>query len=271
MKNGIFASQACLIELLTPKQDAPDFEGGLAAFRERFFKIRAHNSVVSIPDNPMGNLHFTAMEVLEHLQLELEPESLLIHLNTFHRKADLDSFLSEADTRGIRYLLCVSGDGSPRLPKLAPEDFNFPVTTITSVELLKYIHGKYPGRFSCGVAFNQYEPEEHETAKLRRKLEAGANFIITQPVMDLSRKILDLGGHDVPVFVGAWLSKRLDLLYPCVGVEPPNPLPEFLPDAHFRQLAEWYPDFKRYCTMLGFKRDWAGLFPQIKSGANAVA
>lgn len=260
MPAALFGAHRYLIELLTPRQDAPDFEADLEVFRERFTKIRAHDGVVSIPDNPLGNLHFTAMEVLTHLGLELQSETLLVHLNTFHRKTDLDTFLNQAGASGVRHLLCVSGDGGPRLPKLEPEDLGMPGTTVTSVELLKYIQTRFPGQFICGVAFNQYEPEEHEKAKLARKLAAGARFIITQPSLEPDIRVRDLKRFDVPVFVGAWFSKRLDLLYRCLGVELKTAPSDYEPVRNFRLLGEWYPGFGRYCSLLGFKRDWSEIF-----------
>ena len=42
----------------------------------------------------------------------------------------------------------------------------------TSVELLKYVNREYPGMFSLGVAFNPYEPEDHEMEKTQRKIDA---------------------------------------------------------------------------------------------------
>lgn len=85
-----------LIELLTPKQNAPDFETDLKTFSERFKKNYDYGAVVSIPDNPLGNLHFAAPEVLTYLSLPIDAEKCLVHLNTFHRKTDLDDFLRQA-------------------------------------------------------------------------------------------------------------------------------------------------------------------------------
>jgi hypothetical protein len=51
-----------IIELLTPKQNDESFEEKLQRFAERYRRILEHGAVVSICDNPLGNLHFTAME-----------------------------------------------------------------------------------------------------------------------------------------------------------------------------------------------------------------
>ena len=134
MKN-IFNNNNYLIELLTPKQNVDDFDAALDKFSERYQKILDAGGVVSIPDNPMGNLHFTPMEVISFLDLPIKPESLIVHLNSFHRKVDLDDFLDTAKETGVQHILCISGDGGPRLPKLEPEDLGLPGKTVTSAEL----------------------------------------------------------------------------------------------------------------------------------------
>lgn len=248
--------QPHLIELLTPKLQSPDFEKDLAVFAERFKKIIQFAAAVSIPDNPLGNLHFSAVEVLSYLAMPIDPEQCLIHLNTFHRKKDLDDFLRQARELSIRYLLCVSGDGSQRLTRLSPSDLNIEVGTVTSVELLQYIRKSYGGDFICGVAFNQYEPEDHETLKLRRKIEAGAQFIITQPAIGRDERVLRLAQFKVPVVVGAWMSKRIDLLQQCLGAETGAMANNYDPLQNLKILRETYRGYGLYYSLLGFNRDW---------------
>ena len=201
-----------LIELLTPRQADEDFETRLQVFGERYRRILDHGAVVSIPDNPLGTLHFTAMETVEFLGLPAPPRENAAPREHLPPKPDLDTFLDAARNAGLKHLLVVSGDGGPRLPKLEPSDIGSSAKTVTSVELLEYIERRYPGEFRCGVAFNHYEPEEHEMAKLRRKVEAGAGFVITQPVIDADATVASLGGFKLPVWVGAWMSKRVELL-----------------------------------------------------------
>ena len=122
MNREIFSNKPYLIEITTPKQSIADFESTLDRFKNRYLRVLDSDCVVAIPDNPLGNLHFTAIEIISYLELAVDPESLLIHLNSFHRKIDLDEFLSTCSDLGVKYLLCVSGDGSPRLPRLEPAD-----------------------------------------------------------------------------------------------------------------------------------------------------
>lgn len=261
-----------VIEALTPAQEDPEFEAKLSVFADRYRRILDHGAVVSIPDNPMGHLHFTALEVIEELDLAIDPERVLVHLNTFHQKHDLDAFLKGAADRGLRYLLVVSGDGGPRLPRLEPEALGLTAKAVTSVELLDYIRSRYPSTFTCGVAYNQYEPVEHETGKLLKKLDAGAEFVITQPVIGADGRIARLMGHGVPVFVEAWMSRKIELVYECVGVTAPHVepgSPAYSPEENLRLLRSAYPTAGVYLSMLGMKKDWSALMPRYAPAGRA--
>ena len=251
-----------IIELLTPKQNDESFEEKLVKFSERYRKILDHGAVVSICDNPMGNLHFTAMEVMDAMELPLDPERTLLHVNTFHRKVDLDGFLAAARGRGLKYLLVVSGDGGPRLPKLEPGDIGVQAKSVTSVELLRYIEREHPGAFTCGVAFNQYEPLSDEREKLSRKLAAGARFVITQPSIGRDPGVADLADAGVEVFVGSWMSKKIELLCDCVGVKKPEG-GTFDPLENLRTVDRAFPSWGIYLAQLGFARDWGEVLTRV--------
>ena len=115
------------------------------------------------------------------------------------------------------------------------------------------------------MAFNQYEPAEHELAKLRRKIEAGARFVVTQPVIDADATVSSLGSFKLPVWVGAWMSKRVDLLLECVGVERPTSAEPYDPAANLARLHDSFPDFGLYLAQLSFKKDWGPLLTRIPS------
>ncbi|MBN2200822.1 methylenetetrahydrofolate reductase [bacterium] len=267
------------MELIAPRQDTQDLDGDFAKFEERYRLFLEHDTVISITDNPMSHLSFMAPEMIDVLGLPVRPENAIVHLNTFHRKTDekfepgkeqneqdLDILLQHALRLGIRYLLCVSGDGSDKFPSLEPQDLGFDPRTVkrvTSVQLMEYIGGAYPGRFTCGVAFNQYEPAREEMEKLERKHQAGAGFIITQPVsmkgesdariveanrnLDAMMKYADQNG--MQVILEAWMSKKLAHLMPeCVGVD--IRFGDFDPWANLRDMHARYPDRKCYFSMI---------------------
>jgi methylenetetrahydrofolate reductase (NADPH) len=126
---------------------------------------------------------------------------------------------------------------------------------VTSVELMRYVDREFPGRFSCGVAFNPYEPQDAELEKMKRKVDAGAKFIITQPILGRDERLDGLAPFGLPVTLDAWMSKKLHLLSECVGHEIPEGTP-YDPMENLRTLRANYPDFGLYLAILGFKTQY---------------
>jgi len=240
------------VELLTPKQNSKDLDGDLEKFATKYRKIMEAGYIACITDNPMGLLSFQATEIIPELDLPVNPEKLMIHLNTFHTKEALDEILSTAGDMGVRYLLIVSGDGSERLPKLAPESIGMDCNAVTAVELTQHIYREYGDRFVCGVAFNPYEPQDHELEKMRHKIDAGAKFIITQPIIGRDERVDALDQFRTPVIIDAWMSKKLHLLSECVGYEIPEDTP-YDPIENLKELRSHYPGHGLYLALLGYK------------------
>jgi len=246
------------IEVLPPKQDTEKLEEDLERFSNKYLRVMDSGYCACITDNAMGLLSFQGTEIIEELELPVIAKQVMIHLNTFHRKDDLDNILDLCKSKGIRYLLIITGDGSERLPKLRPSDIGATdVESVTSVELLKYINREYPDTFILGVAFNPYEPEEHEFEKMKRKIKAGATFIITQPLIERNEVVDSLLQKypEIPVIVEAWMSRKLYLLSEAVGYEIPENT-EFDPIATLKMLHKLYPDCGVYLSLLGFKTQY---------------
>ena len=240
------------IEILTPKQNSEKLEEDLAKFAEKFGQVMASGHMACITDNPMGQLSFQCTEMMQELALPVKPEQVMIHLNTFHTKTDLDGILKKAIELGLKYFLIISGDGSERLPRLKGSDIGYEVESVTSVELLKYIRREYTGAFHLGVAFNPYEPQDHELEKMRRKVAAGAEFIITQPVIEKHAALAGLAEFNLPLVVECWMSKKLSLLSDCVGYKIPDDTP-YDPMGNLKTLIANYPKAGFYLSLLGFK------------------
>lgn len=246
------------VEVLPPKQDSEKLDSDLEMFVEKYNRVMESGYCACITDNAMGHLAFQGTEMIEEMDLEVFPEQIMIHLNTFHTKEDLHKILDTCKAKGIKHLLIISGDGSERLPKLSPSDINaVGVEAVTSVELLKYIGETYPDTFNMGVAFNPYEPPEHEFEKLDRKLANGATFIITQPVIEQNAIVDELLAKfpTIPVIVEAWMSKKLYLLSDAVGYEIPQDT-EFDPIETLKTLHGIYPKCGFYLSLLGFKTQY---------------
>lgn len=246
------------VEILPPKQDSEKLDADLELFASKYNRVMESGYCACITDNAMGLLAFQGTELIEELELPVIAEQLMIHLNTFHTKENLDDILCSCKARGIESLLIITGDGSDRLPKLQPSDVGATdVESVTSVELIKYINRMYPDTFVIGVAFNPYEPAEHEFKKMEKKIEAGASFIITQPLIE-QNPIVDellLKYPEIPVTIEAWMSKKLYLLSEAVGYEIPEDT-QFDPIATLNTLHRIYPKCGVYLSLLGFKTQY---------------
>jgi methylenetetrahydrofolate reductase (NADPH) len=255
------------VELQTPKRSSEDIEKDLAVFADKYGKVLEAGWIVCVTDNPMGLLSYGAMETIELLGLPVRPDRLMVHLNTFHPRKELDGILESFAAAGGRELLVVSGDGSQRLHRLEPSEVGIDCATVTSVELLRYIDREYPGRFHCGVAFNPYEPQDAEREKMKRKVDAGARFIITQPIIGRDDRLEGLAPFGLPVVLDAWMSRKLHLLSECVGHEIPEGTP-YDPMENLRELRRNYPDYGLYLAILGFKTQYP-LLPEFWKEAAA--
>jgi len=253
-----------LIEILTPLRSTPDSaEEKMELFAERYHRIIDSDSGVSIPDNPMGRPRYSALEAIDLCGLPIDPETMVMNLNTFHTKEELDGLLKKASNAGLKYLLIVRGDGGPELPKLNPESIGGKKNVATSIDLLRYINTAYSDIFITGAAFNQYNPTPFETDRLRQKIDAGARFVITQPVIGKDPNVDLLKDFDIPIVIEAWMSKNIDLLYKSVRKKKDEGAEGYDPFENLKTLHDAYPKNCVYLSMISFKQDWKTLLPRL--------
>jgi homocysteine S-methyltransferase len=135
----------------------------------------------------------------------------------------LESLLLGTHAEGVRDVLAVTGD--------APEQGDYPgtgavydVDSIGLVELMAKLndgvdfHGRAidaPTSFFPGVAVNPTADDlDLEVERWQRKLAAGARFAMTQIVFDVSyleRFLERVGGSPIPLLVGVWPIRSLEL------------------------------------------------------------
>ena len=244
------------VEIIPPKHSTEDLEGDLEKFSEKYLRVLDSGYCACLTDNAMGRMTFQGHELLSELELPVNPEQVMIHLNTFHTKEQLDETLETLERLGVKYILTVSGDGGPNMPRLEPADVGTDSVTVTSVELIQYLRARYP-QFVLGVAFNPYEPEEAEMKKMERKLAAGASFVISQPLLGRNEVFEHLlaAYPDLPVFAEAWMSKKAYLLSDVVGYEIPTEA-DYDPIATLKELVRLYPRCGFYLSILGFKTQY---------------
>lgn len=246
------------IEIAPPRQNTDDLQQSLERFNNKYLCVIETGNCASITDNAMGHTAFQATELIKELNLPVPKGKVMVHINTFHSKDNLDEILKDCIELNISEILVISGDGSARLPKLQPKDFQVDTAAVTSVELIKYIKEAYPNKFKVGAAFNQYEPAEHEFEKLGKKLSAGADFLITQPVINENEAIEKLlKMSPVPVIIEAWMSKNIHLLSDCIGYDL-GESSEFDPISELYKLQGKYAQCNMYLALLTLKQ-----FPKL--------
>jgi methionine synthase / methylenetetrahydrofolate reductase (NADH) len=153
------------------------------------------------------------------------PAALIVHrevgLETvFHytcRDRNMLGMLSDllgAAAGGLRNVLIVTGDP----PAMGPYPDSTAVFDIDSIGLTNLVRrlnqGLDPGgnplgeptRFVVGVALNQGADLEHELERFAWKVEAGADFAVTQPVFDARQLERFLGRvrAPIPIIAGIW-------------------------------------------------------------------
>jgi methylenetetrahydrofolate reductase (NADPH) len=253
-----------LVELLSPKRSAGEqIETLLDRFAERYQRIIDAGCGVSIPDNPMGQPRFGASESFDLRDLSVDSEKVVMNLNTFHTKSELDGLLQKAAKTNLKYILVVRGDGGPLLPKLDSVSIGGSRSVATSIDLIRYINSEYADHFIIGAAFNPYNPMPFELNRMKQKIEAGARFVVTQPIIGKDKSVEMLNDLNIAVIVEAWMSDNIDLLYKSIGKNKDEKADKYDPIENLKALHEFYPQCTIYLSMLSFKRDWKEILPRF--------
>ena len=252
-----------LVELLTPKRSNDDqMENFLDRFAERYRRIMDSGFGVSIPDNPMGQPRLGALESFDLRDISIEPEKVVMNLNTFHTKKELDGLLQKAAMANLKYILAVRGDGGPALPTLDAKSIGGQHSVATSIDLIRYINIEYSNKFVTGAAFNPYKPMPFELNRMKQKIEAGARYAVTQPIIGKDKNLEMLKDLDITIVVEAWMSTNIDLLYRSVGKKKDEKAEKYDPIENLNALHKFYPQCSIYLSMLSFKQDWQQILPR---------
>ncbi len=171
---------------------------------------------INIADSPMARVRMSCIALARLIQDHLGIETI-IHFTTRDRNLmALQSELLGAHALGIRNILALTGD------PLRVGDY--PNTTgvwdVDSIGLIQVIRGINEGHdaagsplsakssfhIGCALNLNMTDEEtDREIEKYQRKLEAGANFIMTQPIYEmapLERFLQRAGKPPVPMLLG---------------------------------------------------------------------
>jgi methylenetetrahydrofolate reductase (NADPH) len=211
----------------------------------------------------MGKPRMGALESIELRDLSVDSEKVVMNLNTFHTKSELDGLLQKAAKANLKYILVLRGDGGPLLSKLDAKSIGGKLSVATSIDLIRYINTEYSDQFITGAAFNPYNPMPFELNRMKQKIDAGAKYVVTQPIIGNDENVDRLKEFNIAVVVEAWMSNNIDLLYKSVAKEKDKKAERYDPLENLKALHESYPECCVYLSMLSFKKNWQDILPRL--------
>jgi methionine synthase I (cobalamin-dependent)/5,10-methylenetetrahydrofolate reductase len=171
---------------------------------------------VSIVESPRSGSRMGAIASALIIEREVGIESIVHYTCRDKNMMGMISDLLGAAAAGIRNILVVSGDP----PVMGPYPDSTAVFDIDSIGLTNVVHGLNrgmdpggnsvgaPTEFVQGVAVNQGAIDrERELRRFAYKVDAGADFAVTQPVFDidaLGRFLEAAGPIDIPIIGGIY-------------------------------------------------------------------
>ncbi|MGN6393301.1 MAG: bifunctional homocysteine S-methyltransferase/methylenetetrahydrofolate reductase [Gemmatimonadales bacterium] len=171
---------------------------------------------VNVPDGPRAQSRMGALLSALMIQREVGLEAVVHYACRDRNLLGMLSDLLGAAAAGVRNLLIITGDP----PKMGPYPEATAVFDIDSIGLTNLVsrlnHGLDPGgnplgqptRFVIGVGVNPAAPDlERELKRFAYKVEAGAEYAITQPVFDLAqldRFLSRVESFRIPIVAGIW-------------------------------------------------------------------
>jgi homocysteine S-methyltransferase len=171
---------------------------------------------INVPDSPRASARMSAQSLCIQIQQHTGIETVLHYTCRDRNLLSIQSDLLGASSIGLRNILCLTGD-PPKLGNYPDATAVFDVDSIGLVNIVRRLnHGLDIGNnaigastnFTIACAANPGVPDiEHELRRFRYKVEAGAEYAITQPVFDLGllEEFLErIKDFRIPVIAGIW-------------------------------------------------------------------
>ncbi|HEX6506648.1 MAG TPA: bifunctional homocysteine S-methyltransferase/methylenetetrahydrofolate reductase [Chloroflexota bacterium] len=169
---------------------------------------------VNVLDSAMSRVRMSAVASAVLIKSQVGVETIL-HFTTRDRNLmAIQSDLIGAHALGIRNVLALTGD-PPSIGDYAQSKAVYDVDSIGLIRIIKQLNGGLdvggnsigtPTRFLVGCALNPTaEDLDWELARFREKLDAGADFVMTQPVYDaelFKRVLQEVAPIDIPIIMG---------------------------------------------------------------------
>ena len=171
---------------------------------------------INVPDSPRASARMSAQSLCIQIQQHTSIDTILHYTCRDRNILSIQSDLLGASSIGLHNILCLTGD-PPKLANYPDATAVFDVDSIGLVNVVRRLnHGLDVGansigastNFTIGISANPGVPDiEHELHRFKYKVEAGAEYVITQPVFDL--RLLEnflerIEGFRIPVIAAIW-------------------------------------------------------------------
>jgi len=165
---------------------------------------------INVADSPMARVRMSALSLCYQIQHEVGIETI-VHFTTRDRSLmGLQSELLGAHAAGVRNILALTGD-PPSLGNYPGSSAVFDVDSIGLIRVLSHLNsgvdsaGASIGRKASFTIACAVDPTKHdvvdEARRLHAKIDAGAHFVMTQPIYDVNvwTRFLEIYGEPIPV------------------------------------------------------------------------
>ena len=171
---------------------------------------------INVPDSPRASARKSGQSLCIQIQQHVAIDTVLHYTCRDRNILSIQSDLLGASSIGLHNILCLTGD-PPKLGNYPDATAVFDVDSIGLVNMVRRLnHGLDIGsnsigsstNFTIGIAANPGVPDiEHELRRFKYKVEAGAEYAITQPVFDL--RLLEnflerIAEYRIPIIAGIW-------------------------------------------------------------------
>jgi homocysteine S-methyltransferase len=171
---------------------------------------------INIPDGPRASARLSAQAACQLIQRHAGIEAVNHFCCRDRNILGIQSELLAAHVLGVRNLICITGDP----PRMGVNPEATAVFDVDSIGLVRIAHNLNRGidigggsmgsqtALVIGVGANPGALNlDEEVHRFERKVEAGAEYIVTQPVFDLSlleEFLRRIQGFHIPVICGIW-------------------------------------------------------------------
>ena len=171
---------------------------------------------INVPDGPRASARLSAQVTCQLIQQHAEIETVLHFCCRDRNILSMQSELLGAHATGVRNLICITGD-PPRMGSYPDATAVFDVDSIGLTNIVNQLNqgldigGNPTGSQTAlliGVGGNPGAPNmDEELRRFAWKIEAGAEYVVTQPVFDLDLLEIYLKKteqYKIPFVAGIW-------------------------------------------------------------------